>query len=298
VTTLGVLGGSGVYSIDALRIIAEHDVETPYGRPSAPITEALLEHPQNPAGSTVTRLFFLARHGQGHRLAPHQINYRANICAMKMLGVKQLLSVSAVGSMREDIAPGDVVIVDQYIDWTKGRPSTFFDEGVVAHVSLAEPVCEQLHNSALLAVEAARRVSEQEFEVHHCGTYLCMQGPQFSTRAESQLYRSWGVDVIGMTAATEAKLAREAELPYVTLAFATDYDCWHTEEDDVSVHSVLAVLRANAELSQTIIALLPLYLENHQKSRATGALKHAIISHGPHAPEAIRRLEWLVPGLK
>jgi len=297
-TALGVLGGSGLYAIDELSVLAEHEVDTPYGRPSSPIVEGIVTHPKNPLGQEETRLFFLARHGKSHQIPPHQINYRANICALRMLGVKQVVSVSAVGSMREEIVPGDVVVVDQYIDWTKGRMSTYFDEGVVAHVSLADPVCPNLHQAVLHAVEAAREVSDTEFDIHAGGTYLCMQGPQFSTRAESRLYQSWGADVIGMTAATEAKLAREAELPYVTVAFATDYDCWRNDGSDVTVEAVLAVLRANSSLAQTIVALLPIYLTHSQLSPATKALKHALISHGPHADYVRDQLSWLLPTLK
>lgn len=295
---LGVLGGSGIYTIEELSVLAEHEVDTPYGRPSSPIVEGILQHPKNPMGQEETRLLFLARHGRSHHIPPHQINYRANICALRMLGARQLLSVSAVGSLREDIVPGDVVVIDQYIDWTKGRLNTYFDEGVVAHVSLADPVCPHLHQAVLHAVEAAQQVSETEFDVHSTGTYLCMQGPQFSTRAESLLYQSWGADVIGMTAATEAKLAREAELPYATLALSTDYDCWRNDGGDVTVESVLAVLRANSSLAQTIVALLPSYLTHPQLSPASTALKHALISHGPHAEYVKDQLSWLLPTLK
>lgn len=294
---LGVLGGSGLYAVEGLQILREHQIETPYGAPSAPIVEAELTHPTNPAGHTSTRLFFLARHGTHHQIPPHRINYRANICALKKLGVSQLVSLSAVGSMKKEIAPGDVVLVDQYIDWTKDRVSTFFEDGVVAHVSLADPICPQLHEAARAAVEFATSRAPRPRTVHFRGTYLCIQGPQFSTRAESFLYRSWGVDVIGMTAATEAKLAREAELPYVTIAMATDYDCWHDEEESVSVQSVLAVLRDNAQLSQSILGIVPRHLPDPSASPASHALRHALISHGPHSESARKNLAWLLPDL-
>lgn len=296
-TTLGIVGGSGLYVMEGITELAAHEVNTPYGMPSAPILEATLDHPQNLAGSTSTRLLFLARHGQKHQIAPHEVNYRANICALKMLGAQQVVSVSAVGSMQEHVVPGDVVVVDQYIDWTRGRPSTFFDDGVVAHVSLAEPSCERLRASALAAVLQAQAGSDRSFKVHASGTYLCMQGPQFSSRAESQLYRSWGVHVIGMTAATEAKLAREAQLPYITISLATDYDCWREHESQVSVQAVLAVLRENVALSQTIIRLLPQHLADPKLSQASSSLSHAVISHGPYSDEVRERFKWLLPDL-
>lgn len=297
-TTLGIMGGSGLYAVEGIRELAAHEVMTPYGSPSAPIIEARIEHAPSPTGATSTRLLFLARHGLKHQIAPQNINYRANICALKLLGAEQLVSVSAVGSMQEHIAPGDVVVVDQYIDWTRGRESTFFDEGVVAHVSLAEPSSKQLRASAWAAVAQAQLSSSRSFKVHASGTYVCISGPQFSSKAESQLYRSWGVHVIGMTAATEAKLAREAQLPYITLALATDYDCWREHEAHVSVQAVLEVLRANVELSQSIIRLLPERLSDPKLSRASSALSHAVISHGPYSAEVRERFHWLLPDLK
>ncbi len=294
---LGILGGSGVYQIEGVTVVQEHRIDTPYGAPSSPIIEAEVQHPKNPAGDECSRLFFLARHGRGHRIAPHRINYRANICALSMLGVKQLISISAVGSMRQSIAPGDVVVVDQYIDWTKSRINTFFDREVVAHVSLADPVCAHLKTAAQKAAQAAAQAEPRKLTVHEGGTYLCMEGPQFSTRAESHMYRSWGVGVIGMTAATEARLAREAQLPYATLAMSTDYDCWHEEEDDVSVESVLRVLKDNATLSQAIIKELPRFLPSAASSPVTTALKHAVISSGPYSADLRAELSWLLPEL-
>jgi 5'-methylthioadenosine phosphorylase len=280
--TLGVIGGSGIYDIDGLEDVRELDVETPYGSPSATIISGRLND---------TRLLFLPRHGRGHRIAPHEINFRANVCAMKKLGATHLISLSAVGSMKEEIEPGHVVVVDQYIDLTKRRVSTFFEGGMVAHVALADPVCPSLSAALANAAQSAGA------KVHRGGTYVCMEGPQFSTRAESQVYRSWGVSVIGMTAQPEAKLAREAELPYATMALATDYDCWHETEEDVSVESILAVLHANAALAKRTVALLAKNLPDPKESPATGALKYAVITDAKSVdPSAKKRLDWLLAG--
>lgn len=277
---LGVVGGSGIYDLPGLERVSTHAVETPYGAPSAPIVQGEM------AG---TGLLFLPRHGIKHQIPPHQINYRANIFALKQLGATHVVSISAVGSMREEIAPGHVVIVDQYIDLTKRRPSTFFEDGVVGHVAFAEPVCPLLASAVAEASQAAGA------RVHRGGTYLCMEGPQFSTRAESRLYRQWGVSVIGMTALPEAKLAREAELPYATLALATDYDCWHESEDDVSVEAILAVLKQNADLARRSVARLARALPDPARSPALGATKNAILTPGPEvAPEVRARLAWLL----
>ena len=278
--TLGVIGGSGIYDIPGLEAVAEQRVETPYGDPSDAIVTGRLGE---------TTLLFLPRHGRGHRIPPHAINYRANICALKRLGAQQVVSLSAVGSMREAIAPGHVVVVDQYIDLTKRRIPTFFDEGAAAHVSFADPVCPELSEALAAAAERAGGT------VHRGGTYVCMEGPAFSTRAESLLYRSWAVSVIGMTAMPEAKLAREAELPYATLALATDYDCWHVSEDAVSVDAVLAVLRANADLGKRVITELAPALPDPTSSPASTALRGALITL-PEAmtPEVRARLAWLL----
>ena len=213
--------------------------ETPYGPPSDELIHGTLGGAE---------LVFLPRHGKGHRLLPTEVPYRANVHALKQAGVGWLLSVSAVGSLREGIAPGHAVTVDQYIDRTKGRPSTFFGEGVIAHIGFGDPTCDALRN---MVTEACRA---QGVTTHEGGTYVCMEGPAFSTRAESELYRSWGASVIGMTALPEAKLAREASMSYATLAFATDYDCWHDGHDDVTVDQVIAVLQANVEKSKRVIA--------------------------------------------
>ncbi len=278
--TLGVIGGSGIYDIPGLEAVEEQRVQTPFGDPSDSVMRGRLGN---------TTLLFLPRHGRGHRIAPHAINYRANICALKQLGARQVISLSAVGSMREAIAPGHVVVVDQYIDLTKRRIPTFFDDGAAAHVSFADPVCSGLSEALAAAAERAGGT------VHRGGTYVCMEGPAFSTRAESLLYRSWGVSVIGMTAMPEAKLAREAELPYATLALATDYDCWHVTEDAVSVEAVLAVLRANADLAKRVVAEIAAALPDPSSSPASTALRGALIT-APEAmsPEVRARLAWLI----
>ncbi len=235
---IGVIGGSGLYEMDGLEDIERVTLDTPYGAPSdAFITGVLDGH----------RMVFLPRHGATHSVLPHEINFRANIWGMKKLGVDRLLSVSAVGSMKEAIVPGHLVLVDQFIDRTRQRASTFYGDGVVAHVPLADPICPMLRE-ALNDHAGAVPV-----EVHHRGTYICMEGPQFSTRAESFLYRSWGVSVIGMTNMPEAKLAREAEICYATIALATDYDCWHEEEESVTVEAVLETLRKNVNNAKTLI---------------------------------------------
>jgi 5'-methylthioadenosine phosphorylase len=277
---LGIVGGSGIYAIPGLENVSNEIVETPYGSPSAEIVKGQLG---------ANRLLFLPRHGRHHELPPHQINYRANVCALKKLGATHLVSLSAVGSMREDIEPGHVVVVDQYIDFTKQRPSTFFEDGIAGHVMFADPVCPFLSSALADASEAAGAT------VHRGGTYLCMEGPQFSTRAESRLYRQWGVSVIGMTAMPEAKLAREAELPYATLALATDYDCWHESADDVSVDAVIAVLKQHAELARRTVAKLAASLPAPEQSPAFRATRNAVLTAPNEIQVAAReRLSWLL----
>ena len=240
--TLGIIGGSGLYELEGLTDVQEVRVETPFGAPSDAILRGRLGD---------TTLLFLPRHGRGHRIAPHRINYRANVFALKQLGAEQVLSVSAVGSLQEDVHPGDMVLIDQFVDRTRSRASTFFDDfGIVAHVGFGDPVDRALLEAT---ASAARAVSAR---LHVGGTYVCMEGPQFSTRAESLLYRSWGAKVIGMTNLPEAKLAREAELPYATLAMATDYDCWHQEEEAVSVETVIRVLQQNVSKAREIVRAL------------------------------------------
>jgi 5'-methylthioadenosine phosphorylase len=278
--TLGVIGGSGLYALEGLSDATETEVETPYGPPSDRIVRGRLGE---------TTVLFLPRHGRGHRISPSEINYRANVCAMKKLGVTHLVSVSAVGSMKESIAPGDLVIVDQFIDLTKHRTSTFFGDGVVAHVSVADPICPLL---AAATVQAAGAVGAK---VHAGGTYLCMEGPQFSSRAESHLYRSWGVSVIGMTNMPEAKLAREAEIPYVTIAVATDYDCWHTSEAPVTVDEIIAVLGRSLETTKRLLVELAPRLPDPAKSPATGALATAVLTDPKTISEERRaELAWLL----
>jgi 5'-methylthioadenosine phosphorylase len=277
---LGVIGGSGLYEIEGLVGTDEVRIDTPFGPPSDAVVRGRLKD---------TTLLFVPRHGRGHLLAPHRIDARANVCALKRLGATHLVSVSAVGSMKEAIVPGDFVVVDQFIDLTKKRASTFFEDGLVAHVGFADPVCA--HLAAALSSAAARAGAR----VHERGTYLCMEGPQFSTRAESLLYRSWGVSVIGMTAMPEAKLAREAELPYALLALATDYDCWHETEDEVSVDAVLAVLKKNAAVARRTIAEIAGALPDPKNSRAFGALAGALITARDGIPPgALADLDWLV----
>ncbi|MDX8411079.1 MAG: S-methyl-5'-thioadenosine phosphorylase [Mariprofundaceae bacterium] len=234
----GIIGGSGLYAIEGMDILDELAIDTPYGAPSDVLTLARMGNHE---------VVFLPRHGKGHRIPPHQINYRANVYAMKLAGVKQMISVSAVGSLREHIAPGNFVLVDQFVDRTHSRPSTFFDGPIIAHASMADPVCPRLNERLGLAIE------KQGIQLHQGGTYLAMQGPQFSSRAESELYRSWGMDVIGMTNMPEAKLAREAEICYATVAMSTDYDCWHQEEEDVSIPAVLEIMRDNVSKATAML---------------------------------------------
>lgn len=277
---LAVLGGSGMYEMDGLADVEEVVVKTPFGPPSDAVVRGRLGD---------TTLLFLPRHGRGHRIPPHQIDARANVCAMKMLGATHLVSISAVGSMREDIAPGDFVVVDQFIDLTKKRASTFFEDGVVAHVAFADPVCAHLSSAVAQAAERAK------VRVHRGGTYVCIEGPQFSSRAESLLYRSWGVSVIGMTGMPEAKLAREAELPYALLALATDYDCWHESEEQVTVAAIVALMKKNTAGARRALVELAASLPDPEASLAHGALESAMMTSPDRIPEQTRaRLDWLV----
>ena len=234
----GVIGGSGLYQIEGLENVRELEIKTPFGKPSDKFLKGELSGAQ---------LVFLPRHGRGHRWLPTEVNFRANIFAMKKLGVERIISISAVGSLRMEIKPGDLVVPDQFIDRTTQRQSTFFGRGIVAHVSLADPFCRELSRQLVSAAQASNAT------VHAGGTYLCMEGPQFSTRAESNLYRTWGADIIGMTNLQEAKLAREAEICFGTLALATDYDCWNEEAGDVEIEHVLKTLTRNVELAKKTI---------------------------------------------
>ncbi|HEU4417718.1 MAG TPA: S-methyl-5'-thioadenosine phosphorylase [Planctomycetota bacterium] len=280
--TLGIIGGSGLYDLPGLEQRKEVVVETPFGPPSDAIVTGTLSG---------VRLAFLPRHGRGHRLAPHELPFRANVHAMKQLGMSACVGISAVGSMREDVRPGDLVLVDQFIDRTRGRTaeSTFFGDGCVAHAHFADPVWEPLRQVALAAARAAGAT------VHDGGTYVCMEGPLFSTRAESRLYRSWGVDVIGMTNLQEAKLAREAEIAYTTIALVTDYDCWHESEADVDVAAVLEVLRQNADLARAVVVELARGIAKAPAISAAGSMQHAIITQrSAISADARRRLQLLI----
>ncbi|MDF1563538.1 MAG: S-methyl-5'-thioadenosine phosphorylase [Deltaproteobacteria bacterium] len=282
--TLGILGGSGLYDLPDLKDVERIELSTPFGEPSDAYVRGRLGE---------TTLVFLPRHGVGHRLMPSEINNRANIWGLKKLGVEQILSVSAVGSMKEEIHPGDVVIVDQLFDWTRQRVPTFFGDGIVAHVAFGDPICNRL--GGLITAAAKATQPEEGGAVHEGGTYICMEGPAFSTRAESNIYRSWGVSVIGMTNLPEAKLAREAELCYATLALATDYDCWHDGHDDVSVASVLETLRQNVQRAQAVIRGVAERLSTERPCACPNALQHAIMTSPDHIPaEARERLALLV----
>jgi 5'-methylthioadenosine phosphorylase len=266
---IGIIGGSGLYQMDGMKVGGERHIPTPFGDPSDVIVLGEIDG---------IRVAFLSRHGRGHRLLPSELNYRANVYALKTLGVETILSASAVGSMKETYHPTDIVFPHQFIDRTRHRPDTFFGNGIVAHVAFADPICTSV--SAALG-EAARAAGAT---VHDGGTYLCMEGPQFSTRAESNLYRSWGVDVIGMTNLQEAKLAREAEICYATMALVTDYDCWHESEEAVSIEQVLGYLKANAEMAQTALRrAIPLISKRNRDCGCATALQYAIVT----APEFI-----------
>ncbi len=264
---IGIIGGSGLYEIEGLTEVREVKLETPFGDPSDVYITGTLGDAQ---------MVFLPRHGRGHRLLPSEVNYRANIYGMKILGVEHIISVSAVGSMKEEIVPGHIVVPDQFFDRTQGkRASTFFGNGVVGHVQFADPVCADL--SAIL-VDSAREIGAT---VHQGGTYVCIEGPNFSTRAESHIYRSWGVDIIGMTNLPESRLAREAEICYGTVALATDYDCWHDGHDDVSVEAVIAVIQKNVATAREIIKTAVTMIVQQRQQRncpCAEALKFAIMT--------------------
>ena len=277
---IGIIGGSGLYEMAGLTDVREERVETPFGLPSDAYVLGRLE------GRPVA---FLARHGRGHRLLPSELNFRANIYGFKSLGAEWILSASAVGSMREDVKPRDILIPDQFFDRTKARSSTFFGDGLVVHVAFADPTCPALGD---LLYQAAR---EEGATVHRGGTYLCIEGPQFSTRAESRIYRTWGVDVIGMTNLQEAKLAREAEICYATMALVTDYDVWHETEEDVTVEAVIAVLLENAAMAKAILRRAVRAIPAARTCPCSRALRDAIITARNRIPPATReRLKLLV----
>jgi 5'-methylthioadenosine phosphorylase len=271
---VGIIGGSGMYEMDGLEILREEQVRTPFGDPSDRYVVGRLD------GRPVA---FLARHGQAHSLMPSELNFRANIYGFKLLGAEWILSASAVGSMREDVKPLDILIPDQFFDRTRGRVGTFFGNGLVAHVSLADPTCP------VLGEVLYRAGTQAGARMHRGGTYLCIEGPQFSTRAESRIYRRWGVDVIGMTNLQEAKLAREAEICYATMALVTDYDVWHETEDDVSVESVVAVLRQNVRTARIILREAVRMIPPARTCVCGHALQDAIITARERIPAGVKR---------
>ncbi|NEQ08116.1 MAG: S-methyl-5'-thioadenosine phosphorylase [Moorea sp. SIO4E2] len=281
---IGIIGGSGLYKMAALKDVQEVPIDTPFGPPSDAVMLGTLE------GTTVA---FLARHGRNHHLMPSELPFRANIYAMKQLGVEYIISASAVGSLQEEVKPLDMLVPDQFIDRTKNRVSTFFGDGIVAHIGFGHPVCNQL---AGILVDAIASLELPEVTVHNGGTYLCMEGPAFSTMAESNLYRSWGAKVIGMTNLPEAKLAREAEIAYATLALVTDYDCWHEDHDHVTVNMILDNLQRNAINAQKVIQeTVRRLVDNPPVSKAHSALKHAIFTPLDQAPEATKeKLELIL----
>jgi 5'-methylthioadenosine phosphorylase len=276
----GIIGGSGLYSMPGFEATEEIEIDTPFGKPSDPYVVGTI------LGKSVA---FLARHGKGHRITPSEVNFRANIYGFKKLGVERILSLSAVGSLKQEHAPEHFVIPDQFFDRTMGRTSTFFGEGLVAHVSFAEPTCHQLMDVAEAACAKAGVVAKRG------GTYLCMEGPAFSTKAESNLYRSWGMDVIGMTNLQEAKLAREAEICYATVAMVTDYDCWHPEHDAVTVDQIIATLHKNAENAAKVVRFAVEAMGAPGECSCKNALKNAIITDRKTIPAATReKLELIV----
>jgi 5'-methylthioadenosine phosphorylase len=277
---IGIIGGSGLYSMPGFEAQEEMVLDTPFGSPSDAYVLGRLEGRQ---------VAFLARHGRGHRISPSELNFRANIYGMKMLGVDRILSLSAVGSLKEEHAPLDFVIPDQFFDRTRGRASTFFGGGIVAHISFSDPVCGQL---AKLVHDSSAQVS---INSKLGGTYLCMEGPAFSTRAESNVYRSWGMDVIGMTNLQEAKLAREAELCYVTVAMVTDYDCWHQEHAAVTVDEIIENLTKNAENACRLVRHVVARMPEERLCKCGSALKHAIITDRKAMPDSVKdRLRLLI----
>lgn len=283
--SIGVIGGTGLYELPGLDDIREQEIETPFGPPSSPIVSGVVDGVQ---------MHFIARHGRGHTFLPSEVNYRANIYALKVVGAKWCLSVSAVGSLQEQYRPGQVLVPDQFIDRTKGRPSTFFGEGIVAHVAFADPFCPTMREHLY---EAASDVAKARgTDAHNGGTYLCMEGPAFSTRAESHMYRSWGAGIIGMTNLPEAKLAREAEIAYATLALITDYDCWRSESEDVDIQDILRTLNANADLAKEVILRVAPRLDAAEPSElAANALQFAIITQPERiSDEARRRLQPII----
>ncbi|RUS95260.1 S-methyl-5'-thioadenosine phosphorylase [Dulcicalothrix desertica PCC 7102] len=277
-TKIGIIGGSGLYKMDALKEVEEVQIDTPFGLPSDALILGKLD------GTQVT---FLARHGRNHTLLPTELPFRANIYAMKKLGVDYIISASAVGSLKEEVKPLDMVVPDQFIDRTRNRVSTFFGEGIVAHITFGDPVCQHL---AKIVSDSITASNLADVTLHSGGTYVCMEGPAFSTKAESNLYRSWGATVIGMTNLQEAKLAREAEIAYATMALVTDYDCWHPDHDSVTVEMVVANLQRNAVNAQKVITEAVRRLsEEAPISEAHSALKYAILTSLDKVPDATKQ---------
>jgi 5'-methylthioadenosine phosphorylase len=270
---IGIIGGSGLYSMPGLSDVREEKIETPFGSPSDAYILGTLEG---------RKVAFLARHGRGHRILPTELNFRANIHGMKQLGVERIISVSAVGSLKQEHKPMDFVIPDQFVDRTQQRVSTFFGDGIVAHVALADPVCPEV------AASAANACKKSGVTGKSGGTYICIEGPQFSTRAESNLYRSWGIDVIGMTNLQEAKLAREAEICYATVAMVTDYDCWHPEHDSVTVDVVISYLNKNAENACRVVRETVASMPKVRSCKCGSALEYAILTDRAKIPPATR----------
>lgn len=271
---IGIIGGSGLYNIEGIQEVKAVSIDTPFGKPSDSFMVGTLEG---------RKVAFLPRHGRGHTILPSELNFRANIYGMKKLGVEHIIAVSAVGSMKEEIKPLDIVIPDQFFDRTRGRISTFFGEGIVGHVSFADPICSTLADTLF---NAAKSIGVQ---VHKGGTYLCMEGPLFSTRAESNIYRQWGVSVIGMTNLQEAKLAREAEICYSTLAMATDYDCWHVGEEPVTLEMIIANLNKNAETAKRILRSAIPKIEQKRSCSCATSVQNAIVTHKDLIPDSIKK---------
>ena len=278
---IGIIGGSGLYSMPGLTQVRAQKVNTPFGSPSDPLVLGMLEG---------KRVAFLTRHGRGHRLLPTELNFRANIYAMKALGVERIVSVSAVGSLKEEHRPGEFVIPNQFFDRTRHRVDTFFGGGVVVHIGFADPVCSEVGKTLKSACDGAKVTAKLG------GTYLCMEGPQFSTKAESNVYRSWGMDIIGMTNLQEAKLAREAEICYATCAMVTDYDCWHPGHEAVTVEQVLAVLSQNASNACEVVRRAVASMPKTRMCKCGSALKHAIQTQPDMIPPAVRRKYALLLG--
>ena len=278
---IGIIGGTGLYEMDGVTVLDEISLETPWGKPSDTITIAEIE------GKAVA---FLARHGRGHRLLPHEVNSRANIAALKMIGIEEIISISASGSLKEEIRPLDFVLPDQVIDRTRARPSTFFGSGVAAHIGFAEPFCPRLHG---LIIPAAEKTG---ITLHKNQVLLCMEGPAFSTKAESNLYRSWGCGVINMSTLPEAKLAREAEMCYAVICMSTDYDCWHDEEEDVTIDMVIQNLKTNSEHARNLLKNLIKCMSGERTCACREAAKYAVITApDKRDPDQARRLKSILP---